>query len=163
MTAGAGQRERLQFLAEVVLREAAYLSQTDSRLFGRPFGLPEVASLPAEPDLAERVDAFVARFARLQDTLGAGLLPHLLEALLEPMGSVLDNLTRGERLGWICSAADWAALRQLRNRMVHEYVRDAAELVDALQAAHRGVPDLAAAASSMAARVRELVASSMGR
>ena len=150
--------ERLSFSADVVTREAAYLTQTDRRLFSGEFGLAEVASLPHEPDLAERVDAFVARFGRLQDTLAGALLPRLLEAMLEPVGTVLDNLYRAERLGWVRSAADWAALRQLRNRMVHEYVREAQELVDALQAAHGGVADLTAAASTMAARARGVAA-----
>ena len=49
-------------------------------------------------------------------------------------------------------------MRQLRNRMVHEYVREAQELVDALQAAHGGVADLSAAASTMAARARGVAA-----
>ena len=84
------------------------------------------------------------------------MLPRLLEALLEPVGSVLDNVNRAERLGWLRSASDWAELRLLRNRMIHEYVRDAQELVDALQAAHRGVPDLTAATSAMVQRAREL-------
>ena len=114
--------------------------------------------MPHEPDLAERVDAFVARFGRLQDTLPGALLPRLLEAALEPAGTVLDNLYRAERLGWVRSAADWAALRQLHNRMVHEYVREAQELVDALQAAHGGVADLSAAVSTMVARERGMAA-----
>jgi hypothetical protein len=154
---GAARLERLRFLCEVVTREADYLAQTDRRLFSCEFGLAEVASLPQTPDLAERVDAFVARFGRLQDTLAGALLPRLLEALLEPAGTVLDNLNRAERLGWVRSAADWAELRLLRNRMVHEYVRDAQELVDALLAAHHGVADLIAAASTMSARGRALV------
>ena len=158
MSDTSANRERLKFLADVVTREAAYLTQTDGRLFSREFGLAQVASLPHEPDLAERVDAFVARFGRLQDTLAGALLPRLLEAMLEPVGTVLDNLYRAERLGWVRSAADWAALRQLRNRMVHEYVRDAQELVDALQAAHGGVADLAAAAAAMVTRARGSVA-----
>lgn len=159
MKGGADLRERLLFLADVVGREASYLSQTNGRLFAKAFGLAEVSSLPSTPDLAERVDAFVSRFGRLQDTLAGALLPRLLEALLEPVGSVLDNLNRAERLGWIRSASDWAELRLLRNHMIHEYVRDAQELVDALQAAHRGVPDLTAAASAMARRARELTKS----
>jgi hypothetical protein len=105
------------------------------------------------------VDAFVARFGRLQDTLAGGLLPRLLQALLEPVGSVLDNLSRAERLGWLRSASDWAELRLLRNRMVHEYVREPQELVDALQAAHRGVADLNAAAMAMSQRARDLAQS----
>ena len=158
MTHAPGLTQRLHHLADVVTREAAHLLQTDQRLFGPGFGQPEAASLQGNVDLAERVDAFVARFGRLQDTLGAALLPRLLEALLEPTGSVLDNLNRAEKLGWVRSAADGAALRLLRNRMVHEYVSDAAILADALNAAHAGVPDLVASASAMAARVRRMVA-----
>ncbi len=89
-------------------REAQHLAQIDQRLFGPGFGI-------ADP--GERVDAFVARFGRLQDALAGALLPRLLEALLEPVGSVLDNLNRAERLGWIRSASDWAERRLLRNRM----------------------------------------------
>ena len=150
--------QRLHHLADVVTRESTHLQQTDLRLFGPGFGQPEAASLQGNVELAERVDAFVARFGRLQDTLGAALLPRLLEALLESTGSVLDNLNRAEKLGWVRSAADWAALRLLRNRMVHDYVSDAAILAETLNAAHAGVPDLVAAANAMAARVRRLVA-----
>lgn len=156
MSLRADLSERLRFLAEVVQREAQYLNQTDRRLFAGEFGLAQVASLPNEPELAERVDAFVARFGRLQDTLGTALLPRLLEALLEPVGSVLDNLNRAERLGWVRSADEWSELRLLRNRMVHEYVREPQELVDALRAAHRGVTDLSAAAEAMVAQARQL-------
>jgi hypothetical protein len=158
MTGSPGLAPRLQHLAEVVLKEAAHLSATDNRLFSRGLGTAEVLGLAADEDLAERVDAFVARFGRLQDTLGAALLPRLLDALLEPTGTVLDNLNRAEKLGWVRSAADWASLRQLRNRMVHEYVSDAAALADALNAAHDGVPDLVAAAQVMAGRVNTLLA-----
>lgn len=116
--------------------------------------MAEAANLPNNPELGERVDAFVARFGRLQDTLAGALLPRLLEVLLEPVGSVLDNLNRAERLGWIRSASDWAELRLLRKGMVHECVRDMQELVDALQAAHSVVADLTAAASVLAERAR---------
>jgi hypothetical protein len=159
MTALDAAGLRLRFLADVVEREAQYLSQTDGRLFSADFGLAQVARLPADPDLAERVDAFVARFSRLQDTLGAALLPRLLEASLEPVGTVLDNLNRAERLGWVRSAPDWAELRALRNRMVHEYVREPQDLVDALNAAHVGVADLVSAAQTMSTRARSLVRS----
>ncbi len=69
MNARAGLFERMLFLADVVTREASYLSQTDGRLFANVFGPAEVAGLPDNPDLGERVDAFVSRFGRLQDTL----------------------------------------------------------------------------------------------
>jgi hypothetical protein len=65
----SGERERVLFLARVVEREAAYLDDTDRRLFALPMTSERASSLPADALLAERVDAFVARFARLQDTL----------------------------------------------------------------------------------------------
>ena len=73
-------RERLLFLADVVVLEARYLVQTDSRLFARPLAVEDVDRLLQDADLAERVDAFVARFGRLQDTLAGALLPRLLES-----------------------------------------------------------------------------------
>ena len=76
--------------------------------------------------------------------------------MLEPVGSTLDNLYRAERLGWVRSASDWAELRLLRNRMIHGYVEDPAELADALQAAHRATADLAAASVATAEQVRAL-------
>ncbi len=162
MTGAPGVAPRLQHLAEVVLRQAALLLATDRRLFGPGFGATDVLALATNEDLAERVDAFVARFGRLQDTLGAALLPRLLDALLEPAGTVLDNLNRAEKLGWVNSAAGWASLRQLRNRMVHEYVTDADALAQALNAAHSGVPDRVAAAHAMVGRMGALLASAPG-
>ena len=60
---------KLTFLAETVLAEARHLQTTDDRLFATPMTPTRAASLPADIDLAERKDAFVARFGRLQDTL----------------------------------------------------------------------------------------------
>ncbi len=60
--------ERLAFLARVVKREVALLLETRGLLFGSdtvagaPWSLP-VGNLPTP--VAERLDAFVARFARL--------------------------------------------------------------------------------------------------
>jgi hypothetical protein len=138
-------RERLHFLLETVEREAHSLQDTDRRLFEQPFTAERARSVRANALLAERVDAFAARFARLQDTVGDKLLPVLLERLGEPVGSVFDNLDRAARLGLLAqSSDDWIAARALRNRMVHEYIRDAAVLAEALNQAHQAVPMLAA-------------------
>jgi hypothetical protein len=96
------------------------------------------------------VDAFVARFGRLQDTLGDKLLPRLLEWLAEPIGPAIDNIARAERLGLIRSGEAWIEARQLRNFMIHEYVRDASRLASALNQGHAAVPLLVEAASAMA-------------
>ena len=138
-------RERLRFLFETVALESQHLQGTDLRLFSSPFDAERAASLRTDADLAERVDAFSARFARLQDAAGDKLLPTLLSQLGEPVGSVLDNLDRAARLGLLAWTSDeWIAARALRNRMVHEYIRDAAVLAEALNQAHRSVPMLVA-------------------
>lgn len=144
---------RLQFLARVAVRECQYLQSTDQRLFAERFTERRADSLEDDPDLAERVEAFVGRFGRLQDTLADKLLPVLLSALGERPGSQLDHLDRAERLGFIASAETWFAMRQLRNQMVHEYIEDPAILADALQAGHEFVPQLVRAAEAIAAEI----------
>lgn len=134
---------RLRFLARVVAKEARHLNTTTERLFAVPFTPQRVADLEHEPDLAERVDAFVSRFGRLQDTLGDKLLPVLLGALGEKTAAVIDNLDRAERLGLIPAAEQWMEMRKLRNQMVHDYVEDPLVLADALETAHGYVPVLA--------------------
>jgi hypothetical protein len=74
----------------------------------------------------------------LQDGLTDRLIPALLRHLAEPVGPIIDNLNWAERLGWLGSTDDWLRLRQLRNRMIHEYVKDPAVLCDALNAGHAG-------------------------
>lgn len=144
---------KLQFLADTVLAEAEHLQTTDGRLFAVAMTPDRAASLRTEIDLAERTDAFVARFGRLQDTLADKLLPALLDWLAEPVGPAIDNLNKAERLGWIESVETWIEVRRLRNRMIHEYVRDPAELASTLMAGHAAVPLLANAAAAMALRV----------
>ena len=144
---------KLRFLADTVLAEAEHLQTTDGRLFARPMAPGRAASLKTDIDLAERTDAFVARFGRLQDTVADKLLPALLDWLAEPVGPAIDNLNKAERLGWIGSVDAWIEVRRLRNRMIHEYVRDPAELASALSAGHAAVPLLTNAAAAMASRV----------
>lgn len=144
---------RLRFLADTVLAEAEHLQTTDGRLFAVAMTPERAATLRADIDLAERTDAFVARFGRLQDTLADKLLPALLDWLLEPVGTAIDNLNRAERLGWIESVETWVEVRRLRNRMIHEYVRDPAELASALMAGHAAVPMLSGAADAMVSQL----------
>lgn len=145
---------RLQFLVRVVGKESRHLTSTDQRLFQTAFTTEQVAGLEFDLDQAERVEAFVSRFSRLQDTVGDKLLPVLLAALGERIGAVMDNLDRAERLGWIASADEWMAMRNLRNQMVHEYVEDPEILAGALRAGHDFVQSLVAAADAMIAEAQ---------
>ena len=145
MTAPDAARARLAFLLETVVLEAELLQATDQRLFAEAFTPQRAATLRGDALLSERLDAFSARFARLQDTAGDKLLPALLARLGEPVGSVLDNLDKAARLGWLTQPSEhWLAARALRNRMVHEYIRDSALLAQAVNEAHACVPMLVA-------------------
>lgn len=88
-------RERLQFLIETVAKERRHLLLTTQRLFAEEINTVWVTSLEERPDVAERLDAFVARFGRLQDTLGDKLIPALLRHLLENPGLISTT-----SIGW---------------------------------------------------------------
>ncbi len=149
--------DRLASLAEIVDREAGHLAQTDGRLFAQPFDGARVAGLTRDIDLAERVDAFVSRFGRLQDTAGDKLLPELLRQLAEPVRSAVENLDRAEKLGLIAAADRWLQARRLRNRMVHEYQQDPELLAQSLNEGHAHVPTLLEGARAMNARAQALI------
>ncbi|WP_019020988.1 hypothetical protein [Thioalkalivibrio sp. ALE23] len=148
------QLERLRFLGRVVQRERQHLETTDQRVFSEPFTPARAGALADNVDEAERVEAFVSRFGRLQDTLGDKLLPVYLEALGERLGAAIDNLDRAEKLGLIPSSDEWLAMRKLRNQMVHEYIEAPTTLADALQAGHEFVPTLSAVVDNILADMR---------
>ena len=152
------QSARLEFLARVTDKECRHLLDTDGRLFGNLFTIEDAQKIEADPILAERLDAFVTRFGRLQDTVGDKLLPALLNALAEQTGAAIDNLDKAEKLGLIESADAWMEMRRLRNQMVHEYIEDLAVLTSALRNGHAFVPALVAAARRCTAEARRLIA-----
>lgn len=156
MKVAEGQWARLQFLARVTQKECHYLIETDQRLFVEPMTAAFVQKVKADPLLAERLDAFVSRFGRLQDNLGDKLLPQLLDAMAEPVGAVLENLDRAEKLGWLASADTWLEMRKLRNQMVHEYIEDVTVLANALQAGHVFVPVLINTAQRLNLQINKL-------
>jgi hypothetical protein len=130
------EQKRFLSLLEIVRREGDLLLKTDARLFKVNLDAAWVERLENEEDLAERLDAFVSRFGRMQDTLGDKLIPSLLRSLAEKPGSALDNLNRAEKLGLLTSVVEWLDARNLRNKLVHEYMVDAEEFVIALNQAH---------------------------
>ena len=68
------------------------------------------------------LDQFAYRYTRLQDDMGAKLMPAVLRALQEdiPSLSMLDRLNRLEQLGWLPSAEEWGDLRRVRNEFAHD-------------------------------------------
>lgn len=150
-------KQRLVFLARVTEKECMHLVETDERLFGAALTAQDAQKIAVDPLLAERLDAFVARFGRLQDTVGDKLLPALLLAMSETPGPAIDNLDKAERFGWIDSADDWVEMRRLLNQMVHEYIEDVVVLASALRSGHAFVPKLVKAARSCVAQAERVL------
>jgi len=148
---------RLEFLTRVTGKECQQLLDTDGRLFGTPLTVEQAQKIATDPILTERMDAFVSRFGRLQDTIGDKLLPAMLSALAEAPGPAIDNLDKAEKFGLIESADGWMEMRRLRNQMVHEYIEDLAVLASALRSGHGFVPTLVAAAQRCVAEVSRLL------
>lgn len=117
--------DRLLATMEIVAKEATHLEWSRARLFAQHIDAAWVDALSVQPELAERLEAFVSRYGRLQDSFADKLLPRWLHALAEPPASQIEVLRRAERLGVVDSATTWLEARQLRNRLVHEYMTDA--------------------------------------
>jgi len=84
----------------VVIKECDYLLYTVEKLSQVDPQFNWLDALEQNAELTERLDAFVSRFCRLQDTLADKLLPVYLKMQLEPIGTVLDNLNRAEKAGF---------------------------------------------------------------
>jgi len=142
--ADADIAEKLHFLCRITRKEIDHLVTTTDRLFpnGERVSTETLVHWITDATLSERLDAFVTRFSRLQDTVGDKLLPALLTFLGEERGPALDNLDKAEKFGWLDSADEWMAFRKLRNQMVHEYIEDRILLADALNAGAAFVPSL---------------------
>jgi len=151
-----GEKARLQMLQETAKLELLHLQQTNQRLFAQPWSQEAMANKMLDIDFAERVDAFVARFGRLQDLLGDKYLPAWLRAVQEPVGTALENLDRAEKLGLVQSADAWISVRKLRNQFVHEYVGRMDILHDALFQANDQVGLLAFTANQLVERTAKL-------
>jgi hypothetical protein len=86
-----------------------------------------------DDEIVQDWDQFVLRFTKLQDAIGARLLPAVLSFLQEPYEDrpMLDKLHRLEKLGFLPNVELWNALRAIRNHFAHDYPQD-----DALKAAY---------------------------
>jgi len=147
---------KLQRIQRLCQKEAAGLERVAARLFAVPVTGQRLAALDTDDALSERIDAFAARFSRLQDAITDKLLPAYFELVQEPPRPVLEMLDRAERLGLIGSADAFLAARKLRNRLVHEYVEDRDELAANLGVAHSFIPQLTFALDSVAQAIARL-------
>ena len=127
--------ERLSYLIKLVGKEDQHLQDVKERLLGdgADINAAWLEKCLSDPTGIDRLESFGAKFSRMQDTVVDKLLPQLLIVSGEIPGAAIDNLNRVERLQLINAADDWIAARRIRNKLVHEYVDDLAEMLPALQ------------------------------
>ncbi|TAN52521.1 MAG: hypothetical protein EPN21_03695 [Methylococcaceae bacterium] len=120
---------------DIVWREGQHLAYSWRNLSVETIDTDWVIALAEYPQTAERLEAFVSRFSRMQDTIADKLLPRWLLAAEERPGSQIETLNRAERLGVLMDTQNWLEARKLRNQLVHEYIENAEEFAEALQLA----------------------------
>ena len=113
-------------------RESRQLEYTLQTLFGQPIDQDWVNRLPDHPERAEKIDAFVSRFGRLQDHIGEKLIPRFSVLMGERTKSLLDTLAHAERMGWVENAEAFIGSRKLKNQLIHEYMTDPSMFLEAL-------------------------------
>ena len=116
-------------------KEATHLAYTHRTLYAQRIDLEWVHNLAQRDDLAEKIDAFVSRFGRLQDHIGDKLIPRFVTLLGGTPTSLLDNLAYAEKARWVESTESFISARKLRNLLVHEYMAEAELFLEALQTA----------------------------
>lgn len=117
---------------DLARKEAEHLRYSQSTLFALPIDLAWVQDLARQPALAEKVEAFVSRFARLQDHLVEKLLPRYAALVGESPKTLIDTLAFAERAEVLRDADTFIAARKLRNALVLEYMHDAQIFLESL-------------------------------
>lgn len=160
MTEASGLQPLQRFISTMltVSREGQHLAYSWRRLYAEPIDAAWVQRLDKQPELAEGLEAFVSRYGRMQDTIGEKLLPRWLVVLAETPGSMIENLNRAERLGVLENVEGWLEARQLRNRLIHEYMEVPQTFAADLQLAREYCRDLFAAYN----RLRDYAIARMG-
>lgn len=127
--------QNAQFALDLAQREAAHLAYTSQTLFSQPIDIAWVEAIKNQPERAEKIDAFVSRFGRLQDHLGEKALPLFSKLLGGTPKSLLDTLAYAEKMQWLDNAETFIGSRKLRNQLIHEYLKDPELFLEALLAA----------------------------
>lgn len=141
---------------DLARKEAAHLQYTHRTLFAQPIDAAWVQQLTTRDDLAEKIDAFVSRFGRLQDHLGEKLIPRFAALLGEAPKSMLDMLAYAEKMQWLESAEVFIGARKLRNLLVHEYMSDTQLFLQALLSAREAAEMLFSTAEAIEAEAAAL-------
>ena len=81
-----------------------------------------------------KLDQFLFRFAKIQDTMGQRVFPYFLLSLEEDINNMpfIDILNRIEELLSFEIKDEWLLLRKLRNDVTHEYSEDTEKFIAAI-------------------------------
>ncbi len=81
------------------------------------------------------IDAFIYRFVKLQDYMGDKLFKELLRSLMDYKDnmSMLDILSKLEKLEIIPSEDRWLDYREVRNKLTHEYPDNESDILDGIK------------------------------
>ena len=114
-----------QGIVDICLTHAGRLRWSMQHLADKkPYTATSLSEL-TEMELAV-FDQFIVRFSKLQDAMGAKLLPVILELTHEEgeLDSFIDKLNRLEKIGALDSVEQWLKLREMRNQFAHDYPDD---------------------------------------
>ena len=136
-------KERLVQLLSITDKEAQHLEGVIQRLLSiLPDNEKQLKEKLNDPQLIDTLESFNAKFSRMQDTIADKLLPVFLKTAGEQTGTVIENLNRAEKLLLITNVQVWLIARGLRNKLVHEYIEDPHELLEAVNLARQFVAEL---------------------
>jgi 6-phosphofructokinase len=117
---------------DLARKEAEHLRYSFDTLYAFQLDETWVKDLADKPALAEKVEAFVSRFSRLQDHIGEKLLPRYAQLVGEQHKTQIDVLGFAERAGIVTNADEFLAARRLCNALVHEYMQDSQSFLESL-------------------------------
>ncbi|CAC9437745.1 hypothetical protein [uncultured Gammaproteobacteria bacterium] len=125
--------ERISQIITILEKEDVLIKGVISRLFDQnELSVVWLENTLNTPEGIDRLESFVSKFSRMQDMFVDKLLPLFLIRSGETPKTAIDNLHRLEQLNIISDANDWLDMRLLRNKLVHEYVDDMAQLFEHL-------------------------------
>ena len=134
------ERTQLASLLEAIQRCVYFLEASRSKQTW-PLAPGDLEARRKDVPLFESLAAMNERFAKLQDTLGAGMR-HAALLAGEPGETFLKTLAFFEKVGVLDSVTDWQLCRATRNLAAHEYATDYAAITEHFNTLNNLAPGL---------------------
>jgi hypothetical protein len=147
------ERTYLASLLEAIQR-CVYFLEASRRKQTWPLPPGDLEARRKDVALYESLAAMNERFAKLQDTLGAGMR-HAALLAGESGETFLKTLTFFEKIGVLESVTDWQLCRATRNLAAHEYETDYAAITEHFNTLNGLAPGLYANAARFLDYCRE--------